>query len=160
MPVFLLPNSQTKITHNNILYCQFFNLVIFLGKVSYRRGMSHTRCNLCVFFIDIFLKWADTWPRSTRSIIITFYYTYRHVGFTSSVNCLSHRVYQVSGNAKVTHLDISRSVNEDIGRLNITMDHLESRVEIVEGVENSGGDGGQNVFGNWAFVSVYLMKWW
>lgn len=52
---------------------------------------------------------------------------YRHVGFAASVHGFSHRVHQVAADAKVAHLHLALSVDQDIGGFHIWKDGQTNR---------------------------------
>lgn len=45
--------------------------------------------------------------------------TYRHVGLASCISCLSNGVNKLATDTKVTKLDMSMKIEQDVGRLHI-----------------------------------------
>lgn len=60
--------------------------------------------------------------------------TYRHVWFATGIDSLCYWVYEVARYAKITDFDLTPTVNENIGRLDVPVDDLELRVQVMEGI--------------------------
>lgn len=70
---------------------------------------------------------------------------YRHVWFTASVDCLRYRVDKISTDAKVAHFDLTASIDQDIRRFDIAMDHLQIGVEVMQRADDRKRDFTQNI---------------
>ena len=62
---------------------------------------------------------------------------------SSTFTCIAgfgNGVDEVSGDAKITELDRSLFVREDVGRLHVPVDHLQLPVQVVQGGHNGEGN--------------------
>ena len=58
--------------------------------------------------------------------------TYPHVGLAAGVDSFRHRVDQVAADAKVTDFDLACSLDENVRRFDVTVNHAQFFFKVVE----------------------------
>jgi hypothetical protein len=71
-----------------------------------------------------------------------------HIGSATRITSLCNGINQLARDAKIAQFDVSTPIEQDVGRLDVTVDDLEFILEIVEGTDHSRCDLTDNGLGN------------